>query len=121
MGWDMENIGTLATGSAGEIRARRLMTGCWRGPAYHSPFPADFRFAFRLPGLIAISDELDRRAKMFQGGASIAPRCIVLGRLNQFCEGGTHRRVSFSQRLNRLAQHRDIDRHSSLEAAPSLA
>jgi hypothetical protein len=40
MGWDVEDVGKLATGSAGEIRARRLDTGCWLKLAHHSTFAA---------------------------------------------------------------------------------
>src|SRR5260370_23547530 len=38
-GWDVEDARALATGSAGEIRARRLITGCWFRLAHHSPSP----------------------------------------------------------------------------------
>src|ERR1017187_8238218 len=40
-GWEVDDAGALATGSAGEFRAPRLKTGCWLGHAHDSPF--DFR------------------------------------------------------------------------------
>jgi hypothetical protein len=38
VGWDMDIGRTHATGSALELRARRLETGCWLGLAHHFPF-----------------------------------------------------------------------------------
>src|ERR1035437_10153268 len=37
-GWEVDDAGALATGSARELRAPRLKTGCWLGHPHHSPF-----------------------------------------------------------------------------------
>src|SRR5260370_337719 len=65
VGWYVQDVGANATGSAVEIRARRLITGCWRGLAHHSTFAAGLFFhrataavrvtSFRCSGVIFVS------------------------------------------------------------------
>jgi hypothetical protein len=46
--WDMENVGTLATGPALEIRAPRLITGGRLRFVHYSPFAAVFGHGHRI-------------------------------------------------------------------------
>src|SRR6516225_1467938 len=71
--------------------------------------------------LVAIAGQLDRRSKMFQGGAPIAAPGLILDRLKQICQRRAQSRTLRSLFLDQPCQQVNIDRPSSPEVPASLA